>query len=38
MGLKINISKTEVQVISKKDMEIFITINGTKLKQVNEII
>ena len=38
MGLKINIGKTEVQVISKKDMDIDITINGTKLKQVNEFI
>ena len=38
MGLKINIGKTEVQVISKKDMDIDITINCTKLKQVNEFI
>ena len=36
MGLKINIGKTEVQVISKKDIIMDITINNTKLKQVND--
>ena len=38
MGLKINIGKTEVQVISKKDVTIDISINNTKLKQVDNFI
>ena len=38
MGLKINISKTEVQVISKKDITMDIRINDTPLKQVEDFI
>ena len=38
MGLKINIGKTEVQVISKKDINMDIRINNTPLKQVEDFI
>ncbi|XP_038050870.1 uncharacterized protein LOC119724021 [Patiria miniata] len=36
LGLKINIAKTEVQAISKKKIDLYITIGGTQLKQVEE--
>ena len=38
LGLKINIAKTEVQVIGKKENHIKININGTTLKQVENFI
>ena len=38
LGLKINIAKTEVQVIGKKENHIKININGTILKQVENFI
>ena len=38
MGLKINIGKTEVQVISKKDITMDIRINNTPLKKVEDFI
>ena len=37
LGLKINIAKTEVQVIGKKENLIKININGTALKQDTNI-
>ncbi|XP_072017204.1 uncharacterized protein [Amphiura filiformis] len=36
LGLKINIGKTEVQAITKKNTQINININGTPLAQVEE--
>ena len=38
LGLKINIAKTELQVIGKKENHIKININGTTLKQVENFI
>ena len=38
MGLKSNIGKTEVQVISKTDITMDIKINNTPLKQVEDFI
>ena len=38
LGLKINIAKTEVQVIGKKENHIKININGTTLRQVENFI
>ena len=38
MGLKINISKTEVQVISRDEVTLHININGQQLKQVQEFV
>ena len=38
MGLNINIGKTEVQVLSKKDITMDIRINNTPLKQVDDFI
>ena len=38
LGLKINIAKTEVQVIGKIENHIKININGTTLKQVENFI
>ena len=38
LGLKINIAKTEVQVISKNEIPISININGTELKQVKDFV
>jgi len=38
LGLKININKTEVEVISKKDITINITINNTQLNQVENFV
>ena len=37
-GLKINIAKTEVQVISKGKCELSITINNSRLKQVEDFV
>eukprot|EP00057_Strongylocentrotus_purpuratus_P012610 XP_011667084.1 PREDICTED: uncharacterized protein LOC105439605 [Strongylocentrotus purpuratus] len=37
-GLKINIAKTEVQVISKQQQDINISIGGTKLLQVEKFV
>ena len=37
-GLKINIAKTEVQVISKQQQDINISIGGTKLLQVEKLV
>ena len=37
-GLKINIAKTEVQVISKQQQYINISIGGTKLLQVEQFV
>ena len=37
-GLKINIAKTEVQVISKRSQEINININGKPLQQVDKFV
>ena len=37
-GLKINIAKTEVQVISKQQQDINITISGAKLVQVEKFV
>jgi hypothetical protein len=38
MGLKINISKTEVQVIGKQEVQLQININGTQLKQAEDFV
>ena len=38
LGLKINIGKTEVQAMSKKDITMNISINGTQLNQVENFI
>ena len=38
LGLKINISKTEVQVISRNVIQLNITINGHQLNQVTEFV
>jgi len=38
MGLRINIDKTEVQLISKRKTEMNITVGGNKLKQVREFV
>ena len=38
LGLKINIGKTEVQVISRRDIEVKININNTDLKQVEHFV
>ena len=37
-GLKINIAKTEVQVISKGKCDLSITINNNRLKQVEDFV
>jgi len=36
MGMRININKTEVQLISKRKTEMNVTVRGNKLKQVRE--
>jgi len=38
MGMRINIDKTEVQLISKRKTEINITVRGNKLRQVREFV
>jgi len=38
MGMRINIDKTEVQLISKRKIEMNITVRGNKLKQVREFV
>jgi len=38
MGMRINIDKTEVQLISRRKTEMNITVRGNKLKQVKEFI
>ena len=38
MGMKINIDKTEVQLISKRKTDLNIVVQGYKLKQVEEFV
>jgi len=38
MGMRIHIDKTEVQLISKRKIEMNITVRGNKLKQVREFV
>jgi len=38
MGMKINIDKTELQLISIRKTEMNITVRGNKLKQVREFV
>jgi len=38
MGMRINIDKTEVQLVLKRKTEMNITVRGNKLKQVREFV
>ena len=38
IGMKMNLEKTEVQYIGKEKVDMNISINGTSLKQVDELV